>query len=114
MRGEVVAGWCRPARSALEPFESELREPVDLAVPAEAEAEGWRRRKRRKAEIELDLADEDPPELIEDGRIDLGAVAAEFLALGLDPYPRKPGVSSRRDRDGADEGRRRPSRRWRG
>ena len=26
------------------------------------------------------------------GRIDLGQLAAEFLALGLDPYPRKPGV----------------------
>ena len=25
-------------------------------------------------------------------KIDLGAVVAEFLALGLDPYPRKPGV----------------------
>ena len=26
-------------------------------------------------------------------QIDLGALAAEFLALGLDPYPRKPGVA---------------------
>ena len=26
------------------------------------------------------------------GQIDLGALTAEFLALGLDPYPRKPGV----------------------
>ncbi len=27
------------------------------------------------------------------GRIDFGALTAEFLALGLDPYPRKPGVA---------------------
>ena len=27
-----------------------------------------------------------------DGKIDLGALAAEFFALGLDPYPRKPGA----------------------
>ena len=26
------------------------------------------------------------------GKIDLGALTAEFFALGLDPYPRKPGV----------------------
>ncbi|MGB7126998.1 MAG: DUF177 domain-containing protein, partial [Methylovirgula sp.] len=26
------------------------------------------------------------------GMIDVGALAAEFLALGLDPYPKKPGV----------------------
>ena len=24
--------------------------------------------------------------------VDLGAVASEFLLLGIDPYPRKPGV----------------------
>ena len=27
-----------------------------------------------------------------DGRIDLGALTAESLALALDPYPKKPGV----------------------
>jgi hypothetical protein len=32
------------------------------------------------------------PDPIVDGKIDLGALAAEFFALGLDPYPRKPGV----------------------
>jgi hypothetical protein len=38
------------------------------------------------------LADEDEPDPVIDGTIDLGALAAEFLALGLDPYPRKPGA----------------------
>ena len=27
-----------------------------------------------------------------DGVVDLGAVATEFLLLGIDPYPRKPGA----------------------
>ena len=39
------------------------------------------------------LDGEDAPDPIVDGKIDLGALAAEFLALGLDPYPRKPGVA---------------------
>ena len=34
----------------------------------------------------------EPPDEIVNGQIDLGALTAEFLALGLDPYPRKPGV----------------------
>lgn len=34
----------------------------------------------------------EPPEPIVNGSIDLGALATEFLLLGLDPYPRKPGV----------------------
>ncbi len=41
---------------------------------------------------------EDPPDPIIDGKIDLGALAAEFFALGLDPYPRKPGVAVDRRR----------------
>lgn len=36
--------------------------------------------------------DEDPPDEIVDGRIDAGALVSEFLALGVDPYPRKPGA----------------------
>ena len=39
------------------------------------------------------MTDESDTDPIVDGKIDLGALAAEFFALGLDPYPRKPGVS---------------------
>ena len=39
-----------------------------------------------------DLEAEDPPDPLVGDHIDLGAVAREFVALGLDPYPRKPGV----------------------
>ncbi len=34
----------------------------------------------------------DPPDEIVDRKIDVGALTAEFLALGLDPHPKKPGV----------------------
>jgi uncharacterized metal-binding protein YceD (DUF177 family) len=34
----------------------------------------------------------DPPDLIEDGIIDLGGYVVEHLALELDPFPRKPGA----------------------
>lgn len=44
-------------------------------------------------DIEVMLNEVDPPEPIVDGVIDLGAITLEFLALALDPYPRKPGVS---------------------
>jgi hypothetical protein len=46
-----------------------------------------------KKEIERTLDDEDPPEPLPDGFIDLGALAVEFLALALDPFPRKPGAA---------------------
>jgi uncharacterized metal-binding protein YceD (DUF177 family) len=39
-----------------------------------------------------DEEDEELPDPIVDGKIDLGALAAEFLVLAVDPYPRKPGA----------------------
>lgn len=39
-----------------------------------------------------DDQDYEPPDEIVNGHIDLGALTAEFLVLGLDPYPRKPGA----------------------
>ncbi|WP_374599312.1 DUF177 domain-containing protein [Brevundimonas sp.] len=42
-------------------------------------------------EIDVTL-DDDAPDLIEDGQIDLGQYAVEQLALKLDPFPRKPGA----------------------
>jgi len=43
-----------------------------------------------KGEAEIAAEEEDPPESIQDGWIDVGEVAAEQLLLSLDPYPRKP------------------------
>jgi hypothetical protein len=37
--------------------------------------------------------DEDVPDPIVDGQIDLGGMLVEELSLALDPYPRKPGAS---------------------
>jgi uncharacterized metal-binding protein YceD (DUF177 family) len=45
-------------------------------------------------EIEVYLEEErEPPEPIENGRIDLGELVAQHLSLALDPYPRAPGAA---------------------
>jgi uncharacterized metal-binding protein YceD (DUF177 family) len=67
----------------LEPMLSEVEEDVDLVfMPARAAGNV-----ERADEQALD----EPPETLRDGTVDLGAVATEFLVLGIDPYPRKPG-----------------------
>ena len=43
-------------------------------------------------DLELTLADEDLPEEVLDGVIDLGEAAVQQLAVALDPYPRRPGA----------------------
>jgi hypothetical protein len=72
----------------LEPLTTEVDEDVDVMFSSDIQPAAG-----TTSDVEADdtLA-EDPPEPIVGGRIDLGALAAEFLILGLDPYPRKPGV----------------------
>ncbi len=74
---------------SLEPFDTDIVEEIDVdfAPPAALAA--------AHASTILGgagAAERDPPDPIVDGTIDVGALAAEFLALGLDPYPKKPGV----------------------
>ena len=73
----------------LEPFPAAVEEEIDVRfAPRDEEREA-----RRAQEPEtVSMTDEDEPDPIVDGKIDLGALIAEFFALGLDPYPRKPGV----------------------
>ena len=66
----------------LEPIENEIEEPIDLVFePADAVPGGTPGNESE---------DEDGPEPLVGGTIDLGAIATEFLLLAVDPYPRKP------------------------
>lgn len=88
VEGDVV----QTCTVSLDAFDAPVHETVDLQFMPEGGIEAWVARHR--PDPSLDLAYEiDPPDAIQDGRIDLGAVTAEFLALGLDPYPRKPGIA---------------------
>ena len=72
----------------LEPVENDISEPVRLtfAPPGAATAV------TEMAEAVLAADDDDPPEPLVDGRVDLGPLATEFLVLAVDKYPRKPGA----------------------
>jgi uncharacterized metal-binding protein YceD (DUF177 family) len=87
VKGDVKAQVGQTCVVTLEPIENEVHETVDLlfAPPVEpvAEDDGSVKRTRKRG---------DPPEPLTQGIIDLGAIATEFLILGLDPYPRKPGA----------------------
>jgi len=90
--GEVHAEVTQLCVVSLEPFAATVDEPIDVRFAPAKAVEAARRVKEDGAEM-VEVGSEDPPEPIVDGGIDLGALAAEFLALGLDPYPRKPGVA---------------------
>jgi hypothetical protein len=84
--GHVSADVQQTCVVTLDAFPSHVEEPVDVRFGEDAEP--------RSHEVEeLTAQDLDAPEPLVGGVVDLGALTTEFLALGLDPYPRKPGVS---------------------
>lgn len=85
--GQVSGCVQQTCSVTLEPMASEVREEVDVTFqPAVGPAGALSRSKHAVS------ATEDEPEALVDGRIDLGEIAAEFLLLGIDPYPRKEGA----------------------
>ena len=85
--GNVSARVGQTCVVTLEPVESDIEETIDLRFASRLAEPAL-----SKAESTAAHTDDDPPEPISDGRLDLGAIATEFLLLGIDPYPRKPGA----------------------
>jgi hypothetical protein len=86
--GRVCATVGQLCVVTLDPIENEIEEMVDLVfVPGAASA--LDDAASRVAVVEA--AEETPEPLLGD-TVDLGAIATEFLMLGIDPYPRKPGA----------------------
>lgn len=85
LSGRLKAEAVQACGVTLEPLPVSIDEPfaIDLVETAPvANDEG---------EIDLSV-DDDSPDVIENGRIDLGQYALEQLVLALDPFPRKPGA----------------------
>jgi uncharacterized metal-binding protein YceD (DUF177 family) len=82
--GTVEASVTQACVVTLEPVPETVEEEVLITfLPADEIGE-------TSDEVELDPDRDDPPEPLEGRFVDLGAVVAEFVALGLDPYPRSP------------------------
>lgn len=100
--GPINATVTQTCVVSLEPFESDLTLHVDRTF----EPHSGRSRRitdlNEEGEIEIDLESLDPPDVIADGVLDLGAVICEELALSLDPFPRRPGVEFHGEPEGQD------------
>jgi hypothetical protein len=97
VRGEVEAEVEQVSVVSLESFTSRVSEPLVRYFQAE-NAPG-----HRPGVLSVESL-EDEPDVISAGAIDLGELAAETLALALDPYPRKPGeVFAQKGEDTAED-----------
>ena len=85
LEGRIAARVQQPCVVTLAPVRSRIAAPLDRRYgPAEALADA-------DAE-DAGLEDDDVPEVLVDGVIDLGEAVAEQLALEIDPFPRAEGA----------------------
>ncbi len=85
--GRVSATVGQNCVVTLEPLDNEIDEAVDLIFMPPAERPQQAEETPEPHDVKWDEA-----EPLISGTVDLGAVATEFLMLGIDPYPRKPGA----------------------
>jgi uncharacterized metal-binding protein YceD (DUF177 family) len=87
--GQISALVGQTCVVTLEPMETSLDEEVEVSFappPAGAAAADG------EVEVAAVTGGDEPPEPLVGGKVDLGAIATEFLILAIDPYPRKPGA----------------------
>jgi len=75
--GQIEALVGQTCVVSLEPIESKVEESIDVTFSPSADAA---------------TSDDEPPEPLIGGTVDLGVLATEFLLLAIDPYPRKEGA----------------------
>ena len=83
--GELDATVRQTCVVSLEPFDNKVHEEIALRFAPEGAAAA-------KADPDIAMEEADPSDAIRNGVIDLGAMVSEFLVLGIDPYPKKPGA----------------------
>lgn len=91
--GRVLATVGQNCVVTLEPLDNEVVEEIDLIfLPQIAKAADASSSDDEGTEPGPTCENWAEPEPLVGGVVDLGALATEFLILGLDPYPRKPGA----------------------
>ena len=84
--GRVTADAVQTCGLTLEPLPVHVDRKFSVQM-----VEATEREDDEEGEIDLEL-DDDSPDQIEGGSLDLGQYAVDQLALSLDPFPRKPGA----------------------
>lgn len=101
--GRVRAEITQQCIVTLEPLVATIDEPVEAVFLPEDSRLG-REGFGAGGEILLDVEGPDSPEIFTGDHIDVGALAEEFFAVAIDPYPRKAGAGSAGASPAAEDG----------
>ncbi len=75
----------------LEPVKNTITETFHLVFEP-ADKDGENEPPTAVSDVDVIIENDDPPEQMHGNRFDAGQFVVEFLALALDPYPRKEGI----------------------
>ncbi|MCB1562140.1 MAG: DUF177 domain-containing protein [Alphaproteobacteria bacterium] len=97
VQGRFQASLLQACVVTLEPVEDRIEESFEAWFADQEQAVTLAKAKHdrlvKKGRSEVPLLDEqDDPEPIIDGKIDLGELVAQFLSLSINPFPHAPGV----------------------
>ncbi len=92
VKGRVKAKIVQACVVTLDPVHSDIDETFEQIFVPENSKLAARRPANDTGEMVLDPDGPDMPESFVGDTIDVGEVVAEFAAMAIDPYPRKPGV----------------------
>jgi uncharacterized metal-binding protein YceD (DUF177 family) len=90
VNGRVEAEITQACIVTLEPLQARIDEDVEsVFLPANSKL---MRMEDPSGELLIDPEGADVPEVLEGDSVDVGALAEEFFAVAIDPYPRKAGT----------------------
>lgn len=100
--GTVEAAVVQLCVVTLDPVDNVIDEEIDqLYLPRDSKL--GRLGFESGGEILLDAEGDDSPETFTGDTIDVGALVEEHFGLGIDPYPRKPGVELEQEADDLED-----------
>lgn len=91
IKGTARAHLTQACVVTLEPVEADIEEPFEALFLPEGSRLA-RMETGESGEVVIDAEGPDMPETFTGDTIDVGAAVAEFVALAIEPYPRKEGV----------------------
>ncbi|UDF30082.1 UNVERIFIED_ORG: DUF177 domain-containing protein [Roseateles sp. XES5] len=109
LKGRVTADIVQACVVTLDPVESHIDEPVEAIFVPEGSKLARLPVASETGEMLLDPDGPDAPEVFTGDTIDAGEVAAEHVALAIDPYPRRADVAFGGHIESTDKDDRKPS-----
>ncbi|MDQ2101234.1 YceD family protein [Azospirillum isscasi] len=99
VEGELDADVVQTCVVTLEPVPARLSDRFGALFAPESMVPG----EEDEIEIDPNVAEEDIPEAMTNGRIDIGELTAQHLSLALDPYPHAEGIEFSGYSEGEEE-----------